>query len=146
MGKFAEKLKETYDISMQCIERPGDELTFLKCLHVLQADGRLTVQTHQKHILQFCALLGLNVKSQNKKNPCHADVDHEDSSPELSPSAATVFRTCTGILMYLASDVPHAQYTIRYLSTYSSRPTEKACQCSSTLLGILQATVKSQSR
>ena len=75
-----------------------------------------TIQTHQKHILQLCALLGLNVKNQNKKGPCHADVDQEDTLPELSASAATVFRKCAGILMYLASDVPHAQYTIRYLS------------------------------
>eukprot|EP00435_Cladocopium_sp_Y103_P070046 s334_g34.t1 len=39
---------------------------------------------------------------------------------------ATVFRTRVGILMYLANNVPHAQYTIRHLSTYSSKPTEKS--------------------
>jgi hypothetical protein len=28
--------------------------------------------------------------------------------------------------MYLANDLPHCQYVIRYLSTYSSKPTQKS--------------------
>ena len=65
--KFSEELRKFYDISMQCIERPGDEITFLKRLHVLHPDGKLTLQTHQKHVMQLCSLLGMNVKTQNKK-------------------------------------------------------------------------------
>ena len=56
LGKFMTELKRVYDISMQSIEKAGDELTFLKRLYTLQSDGRLTVQTHEKHITQLCGL------------------------------------------------------------------------------------------
>ena len=125
MGKFADEFRKVYDISMQCIEWPGDEITFLKRHHVLHADGRLTIHTHHKHVLQPCSLLGLNAKNQNKKSPAHADIDLEDRSEDLSPGDATTFRTYVGSLMYLANDLPHCQYVIRYLSTYSSKPTQK---------------------
>ena len=36
LGRFADELKKAYDISMQYIEKPGDEVTFLKRLYTLQ--------------------------------------------------------------------------------------------------------------
>jgi len=112
-----------YDISMQCIEKLGDELTFLKRLHVLYPDGRLTLQTHHKHVMQLCSM---NPKVQNKKSPGHSDIDREDTMAALTAETSTVFRTCVGILMHLANDLPHCQYVIRHLSTYSSKPAEKS--------------------
>ena len=50
----------------------------------------------------------------------------EDKSKDLPAGDATTSRTCVGILMYLANDLPHCQYVIRYLSTYSSKPTQKS--------------------
>ena len=43
----------TSDISVQCIEKPGDELTYLKRLYRLHSDGRLTLENHEKHITQL---------------------------------------------------------------------------------------------
>ena len=80
LGKFVPELKAAYDISVQCIEKPGDELTFLKRQYTLHDDGRLTIQTHEKHITQLCSLLGLNARNQNKKSPAHADIDKEDDT------------------------------------------------------------------
>ena len=125
LGRFADELKKAYDISMQYIEKPGDEVTFLKRLYTLHPDGRLTLQTHHKHVMQLCSLLGMNPKNQGKKSPAHADIDKEDHTNNLDGETATCFRTCVGILMYLANDLPHCQYTIRHLSTYSSKPTEE---------------------
>ena len=126
MGKFLETMRSRYDISMQTIEKPGDEMNFLKRTHLLHEDGRLTIKTHHKHISQLCSLLGLNMKTQNKRSPGHADMDKEDTSSDLPASSATVFRTCVGILMYLANDMPHGQHVIRYLSTYNAKPTQKS--------------------
>ena len=61
LGNFLKELKAAYEISVQCIEKPGDELTFLKRLYTLHDDGRLTLQTHEKHITQLCGLLGVTV-------------------------------------------------------------------------------------
>eukprot|EP00435_Cladocopium_sp_Y103_P051733 s1374_g16.t1 len=126
LGKFLDTMRSKYDISIQTIERPGDEMNFLKRTHLLHEDGRLTIKTHHKHISQLCSLLGLNMKTQNKRSPGHADMDKEDTSPDLPASAATVFQTCVGILMYLANDMPHGQHVIRHLSTYNAKPTQKS--------------------
>ena len=124
--KFANKLRAKYDISMQVMRKPGDEVTFLKKTHTLCADGRLTIQAHHKHVHQMCSLLGLNPRTQNKKTPGHADMDLADTSAELKPEVCSTYRTCVGILMYLANDIPHCQRVIRHLSTYNSKPTEKS--------------------
>ena len=63
---------------------------------------------------------------KNKKTPAHSDIDRADTTENLSGDVASIFRTCVGILMYLANDVPHCQYVIRHLSTYSSKPTQKS--------------------
>ena len=123
--------------SAQVIERPGDELSFLKRTHVLHADGRKTIQTHHKHVQQMCSLLKMNGRIQSKKSPGHADMDKEDNSKELDAIAGTTFRTCVGILMYLASDLPHCQHVVRHLSTYSARPTEKSMCVLRHLVGYL---------
>ena len=110
------ELKAAYDISVQCIEKRGDKLTFLKRHYTLHDDGRLKIQTHEKHITQLCSLLGLNVRNQNKKNAAHADIERENDTPDVSSSSATTFRTCVGVLMYLANDVPQTQHVIRHLA------------------------------
>ena len=117
--------RKTYHISMQCMEHPGDEIAFLKRLHVLHHDGRMSIQTHGKHISKLCTLLGMNPKVEDKKSPAHSDIGREDTTEDL-PADATTFRTCVGILMYLANDIPHCQYVVRHLSTYSSKPTQKS--------------------
>ena len=61
-----------------------------------------------------------------------------DQTKELKPADASIYRTCTGILLYLSADLPQCQYVIRYLSTFSSKPTEKSMAVPNTLLGIWQ--------
>ena len=108
------------------MQAPGDEITFLKRRMVLQHDSRLTVQMHHKHVDQMCSLLGLNKKLQGKKSPGHADMDQIDTTGEVSPQMAKPFRTCIGILLYLAPDLQHCQHVVRHLATYSTQPTAKS--------------------
>ena len=105
-------------------------MSFLKRKMVLQPDSRITIQTHHKHVDQMCSLLCLNKRLQNKRTPGHAEMDQLDTSGEVSPDQARVFRTCVGILLYLASDLRHCQHVVRHLSTYSTQPTT----CSMTIL------------
>ena len=63
------ELKRAYEILVQCIEKQGDELTFLKRRYTHDSDGGLTLQTHEKQSAQQCALLGMNPRKQSKKNP-----------------------------------------------------------------------------
>ena len=110
MNRLVKCLKEKYEISVQTMETPGDEIQFLKRKMVLHHNGRLSIQTYYKHVQQMCALLGLNKRLQSKKTPGHSDMDLQDNTGELSPAFAKKFRTCVGILLYLASDLPHCQH------------------------------------
>ena len=126
MNKLLKCLQTKYEVSTRVMQAPGDGITFLKRRMVLQHDSRLTVQMHHKHVDQMCSLLGLNKKLQGKKSPGHADMDQIDSTGEVSPQMAKTFRTCIGILLYLAPDLPHCQHVVRHLATYSTQPTIKS--------------------
>ena len=137
LDKMLGCLQKKYEVSTQVIEKPGDELSFLKRKMVLDHDGRVLIESHHKHVLQMCSVLGLNKKLQNKKTPGHSDMDMDDGTEALSPEAATAFRTCVGILLYLAPDLPHCQHVVRHLSTYSSQPTQKSLVVLKHLVGYL---------
>ena len=79
----------------------------------------------------------MNVRKQSNKNPAHADVEEENDTADLSTSSATTFRTCVGVLMYLANDFSQTQHVIRHLATYSSRPTEKSLTVNRHFVGYL---------
>ena len=67
-------LKANYEVPTQLMEKPGDEVHFLKRRMVLQHDFRFAIQTHHKHVQQMCTLLEL----QGKKTPGHCDMDQCD--------------------------------------------------------------------
>jgi len=64
-------------------------------------------------------------------------MDQVDTTNEVSPTAAKAFRTCVGILLYLACDLPHCQHIVRHLSTYSTQPTVKSMTVLKHLVGHL---------
>ena len=39
-------------------------------------------------------------------------MDQVDATNEVSPAAAKAFRTCGGILLYLACDLPHCHHIV----------------------------------
>ena len=131
MNKLLKRLQTKYEVLTQVMQAPGDEITFLKRRMVLQHDSRLTVQMHHKHVDQMCSLLGLNKKLQGKKSPGHADMDQIDSTGEVSPQMAKTFRTCIGILLYLAPDLPHSANMLSgTLQRTALSQQSKALQCS----------------
>ena len=100
---------------------PGDEVTFLKKTHQLLDDGRMVIHIHPKHLDQLCKLLHLLKRLQNKRSPGHSEIETPDSTEELKPHDASVYRSCAGIPLYLSPDLPQCQYVIRYLSTCASQ-------------------------
>ena len=65
LQKMVKCLQQRYEVSTQLMEKPGDEVSFLKRRITLQHDDRITMETHHKHVDQMCSLLGLNRKLQN---------------------------------------------------------------------------------
>ena len=50
-------------------------------------------------------------------------LDEKDDTEALNVEEASQYRSCVGILLYLATDLPHCQHTIRWLSTGMATPT-----------------------
>ena len=130
-------MQSRYEVSIEIMSNAGDELTFLKCTHQLLESGRMVVKIHGKHLDQLCKLLQLSKRLQNKKSPGHSEIEFPDKSEELSAHDGSVYRSCVGILLYLSPDLPQCQYVIRYLSTFSSKPTQKTMIVLKHLVGYL---------
>ena len=139
MKQLVPSLQSKYAISIELMSKPGDEVTFLKRTHELLDDGRVVIRVHHKHLDQLCKLLCLSKRLQSKKTPGHSEMEIPDKSQELGSHDASVYRTCVGILLYLPADLPQCQYVIRYLSTFSSKPTEKSLMVLKHLVGYMAA-------
>ncbi|CAE7879513.1 true, partial [Symbiodinium necroappetens] len=120
------QLSRKYKISVQWIRSPGDELNFLKKRHVLISDGELSIEVHGKHLDRLLEITGLALsKGRSRQSPMptgNLPTEQEDD-PLLDSDQGSKFRTCVGILLYLQADIPEAQFAIRYLASYMSKPT-----------------------
>ena len=123
--KFVSTLQKHYKISASYLQDVGDELTFLKRSHRLLSDGRLAIAPHPRHIEQLMKLTGIKATSKPKRVPGHPAIDEADNSEKLDEMEASEYRSCVGILLYLAIDLPHAQHAIRHLATGMSCPTKQ---------------------
>ena len=130
-------LQAKYAISIEIMSGPGDEVTFLKRTHQLLDNGRMVIRIHPNHLEQLCKLLHLLKRLQNKGSPGHSEIETPDNTEELKPGEASIYRSCVEILLYLSHDLPQCQSVIRYLSTCSSRPTQKAMVVLTHLVGYM---------
>ena len=116
-------LKKHHKVSSSFIRAEGDEISFLKRTHRLISNDMLTVSTHHKHVEQLMHLTGIKPTSRPKRVPGHPLLDEKDDTEALNVEEASQYRSCVGILLYLATDLPHCQHTIRWLSTGMATPT-----------------------
>eukprot|EP00435_Cladocopium_sp_Y103_P007348 s890_g2.t1 len=122
-------LKAKYKLSCEKVEKPGDELTFLKRRHILLSDDEMAIQSHPKHLERLFDLMQINRNLKPKRTPGHPLLDEPDETAELGPSDSSTYRSCVGVLLFIASDYVECQYTIRDLSRCMSRPTVEALAC-----------------
>ena len=115
MEELVPTLQSKYTISVEMMSQPGDEVTLLKRTHHLMDDGTMVIRIHHEHLDQLCKLLKLSKRLQCKKTPGHTDIELPDKTAELDQHDGSIYRSCIGILLYLASDLPQCQYVIRYL-------------------------------
>ena len=64
-------------------------------------------------------------------------MDEVDDSSSLGSLQAGIYRTCVGVLLYLAADLPHCQHVVPYLATYSTNPSERSFMVLKHLVGYL---------
>ena len=125
LRKLAQVIEAKYKCTVEWVVREGDSLQFLKRKHTLARDGLLCIQKADKHVIKLIELLHLE-RQPSKPTPLPLQPLELSESKPLSADQASVFRSCIGILMYVAADVPDLQHAIRMLSQYLAGPTE-AC-------------------
>ena len=116
-------LKRHHKVSSSFIREEGDEILFLKRTHRLISNDMLTISTHHKHVEQLMHITGVKPTSKPKHVPGHLLLDEKGETEALNDEEASQYRSCVGILLYLSTDLPHCQHTIRWLSTGMANPT-----------------------
>ena len=117
LGKFMDTMRSKYDISIDVLEKPGDEVSFLKRSFLLHEDGRLTIQTRHKHVSQ------MNPKQEESRSCRHGSIGQQSRH---AGRYGHHFPYVRGRPHVLASDMSHCQHVIRHLSTYNAKPTVKS--------------------
>ena len=100
-----------------------ESVKFLKRKYIFQ-ESELRIFSDSKYSKKLTEMLKLE-KKKPKNSPCTPACQEKDESPELGESTSGIFRSCVGILLYMAHDRPDIQFAVRNLSTATSKPTEK---------------------
>jgi hypothetical protein len=67
---------------LEVLEKPGDELTFLKRRHMLLSERELAIQSHPKHLEKLFEMMKINRGLKPKKVPVHQLLDEPDETEE----------------------------------------------------------------
>ena len=100
-------------------------------------EASMLIESHPKHIEHVLDLLKIKRHFQPKKTPAHPELDADDRTDELGPELSSTYRSAAGTLLYIASDYPECQYTIRALATWMAKPTVHAFACLKYFAGYL---------
>ena len=123
MKQLVPSLQSKYAISIKLMSKHGNHL--FETHHELFEAGRIVIRVHHKHLDQLQTLASFK-ETPMQETRRHSEMEIPDRSAELGHQDASMYRTCVGILLYLLVDLPQCQYVIRYLPTFSSKPTEKS--------------------
>ncbi|CAE7216862.1 GIP [Symbiodinium sp. CCMP2592] len=83
----------------------------------------LRVHSDSKYVKKLVEILKLE-KKKAKNSPCTPPSQEPDVSQELDEERSRTYRSCVGILLYVAHDRPDIQFAVRSLSTAMTKPTE----------------------
>ena len=100
-----------------------ESVKFLKRKYTYQ-DYELRIASDSKYSKKLTEILKLE-KKKPKNSPCTPACQEKDLSQELREEDARTYRSCVGILLYVAHDRPDIQFAVRNLSTAMSKPTER---------------------
>ena len=109
------------------LHEPGSTFSHLKKVRTLSTDGRMFIQPDPKHIGTAIKLLGLE-SSKPAPTPGVSGGSSASEGNPLREDEAKIYRSCTGLLMYVAPERPDAQYCIRELTKALKDPTTKDMQ------------------
>ena len=106
-----------------CGPHLNGQCTFLKRKFVTDGDGNMWIKLNDKYIHKLVEELNLG-NNKSKAVPTTSSFRKGYEYQSLSPEKARVFRTCVGILLYMASERPDIQCATRALASKVTNPDE----------------------
>ncbi|CAE7812347.1 GIP [Symbiodinium sp. CCMP2592] len=100
-----------------------ETVKFLKRKYTYE-QHELRVHSDSKYVKKLVEILKLE-KKKAKNSPCTPASQEPDVSQELDEEHSRTYRSCVGILLYVAHDRPDIQFAVRSLSTAMTKPTER---------------------
>ena len=123
LKQITSAVSSRYKCSIKWLVEPGDCISFLKRSYELVGDGEeqlLVIRPHPRHVERRVKMLNLESR-KCKATPMPSSL-HPDHEP-LSSDDASLFRSATGILLYLGPDTAESQNAIRLLAQQMANPT-----------------------
>ena len=145
LQKFMPAIRETFKAAMSYAPRTGGSFSFLKRLHVVEADYKqLQIYAESKHIKQSYDLYSRHSKPPRAHaTPAASHVfSSKDTSDPLESSLIPVFRSILGALLYISHERCDIQFTTKCLASYLKAPTKNSWQYLGRLLGYLKNTTE----
>ena len=121
---FIPILKSRFEISVEVAWRVGDQISFLKRLHTITETG-IRITLSEQYALNMAKILGAR-PSDRAQTPDLAQFAGHDSTPLLSETDGSKFRSVVGIALYVSADRPDIAHAVRLLSSVMSKPTQMA--------------------
>ena len=106
-----------------CGPRAQGQCSFLKRKFVTDGDGNMWIKLNDKYIHKLVEELNL-ANHKSKAVPTTSGFRKGYEYQSLSPEKARGFRTCVGILLYMASERPDIQCATRALASKVTNPDE----------------------
>ncbi|CAE7493821.1 unnamed protein product [Symbiodinium natans] len=119
-----------YRCTVHRLKGIGQEVEFLKRRHVWLAQGVLGIYPNPKHVTTLATMLG--VVSQKPKEtplPVGGTLPLWSKLEPLDQTSSALYRKAIGILLYVAPDLPFAQFAVNTLSSVCGKPNKGAWQC-----------------
>ena len=125
-----ECVKAKYRCTISFLKQPGDEINFLKRKRKWALNDVLAIMPTPKHVEGLAVLLG--VCAQRPKDsplPAGGTLPLWTQLAPLDDVRSGIYRKCIGVLLYVSSDYPAAQFGIKTLSSMCGKPNEDAWRC-----------------
>ena len=132
-------LKKKFDLSVSMLNFVGDSVTFLKRTYTKVESGLIIAPGGYADamIKAFEKEKGAIKKQQV---PCDSSFHMEDSTSLLSSRDAGLYRSVTGMGIYLSQERPDLCFAVKELASKMSRPTELSLQRMRKFLGYVKST------
>ena len=119
-------LEEHFEIHYEIMEKPGDQLSFLKREHVLRDDWTISISSDSRYVAKMIELAGILPTTKPKPTPTLTALMEPDLTEELGAEDSSKFRSIVGIGLYFAHDRADLLFAIRLLSSFLKKPTKLA--------------------